>query len=520
MLVRDKSGQAENDPYAVAVSTGRTLAEPKGGNEMSINWRRSGDVDLATWSAALPIASEIRQAGEVADCWQAARPYSRLCLGMMAAESSFATDFAGDPATNKNALNLRPRGGLPGFQAFSSWQAGISEWRDRITSLTYAYKDTQTVADLIAIYAPSSDSNNVAAYVATVETIIARLTPAPTPGGNPVTLNMTADLVPLPPFESRIVLDAENHAWNDLGPRTVKGFVLHRMLGSLTGTDQWFRRGTASDGLTDWGSDADSATVYLWNSPLGFGGAGFSANRAAWASGPYNANGDAWGDGLAFVTKYGIDAVNRDETAWEISGNYGDSWSDAAQQTAAQACAHYAHNYGIQWDQFPVHPQDGFSFVRFHQEITGPKEKICPGPTVMNAIDAWIEKVRAILKTAQTAAVAPTPVPVPTPTPAPAPPPKPTPIPAPVPAVAYIAGVDKGLVSTWFGKTTGDDNKPYAYDESSPLAQAWLANSVKAGEYPAIVSVSHFDTRFYAMFSNGLVLWSPNATAQIKPLAA
>jgi hypothetical protein len=245
----------------------------------------------------------------------------------------------------------------------------------------------------------------------------ADLIATPIPGGPPVpdALTMTRDLIPLPDFEKRIITDAENDKWNALGKREVRGFVLHRQLGTLDGTDGWFRRGKASTGLTDWGQDNGSRRIYLWNSPEGFASPGASPDKSPWASGEFNKHGDAYGDGLAFVAKYGINAVNQLETAWEIAGNYNDPWPIEDQRDAAQACAHYAHNYGIRWDQFPIHPQDGFSFVRWHQEICGPAEKICPGPVVMAATPAWIEMVRAIMKTAQTAAASPLP-----PAPAPA----------------------------------------------------------------------------------------------------
>lgn len=380
----------------------------------SLNWRNSGDCNVADWIATIPIASRIRQDGEVQACYDAAKGYTRLCLGMLNAESSYATSFSADPATNKNALNLRPRGGS-GFSIFPSWSAGITEWLSRLTDPNYAYKDTQTVADLVAIYAPSSDNNNVIAYVNTVETVISRLAPIIQSTGVSTVpaLNMTQDLIPLPTVITKVILDSENMAWDNIGPKLVKGFVLHRQLGTNDGTDQYFRtmanaQTTRAGGLTEFGQRATGGEIFLWNSPLGFAGQGFSANRSPWASGVYNVHGDAYGDGLAFVRKYGVNAVNEYQVAWEIDGFYDDPWSDAAQAESAQACAHYAHNYGIQWDQFPIHPDDGFSFVRWHQELTGPAEKICPGPVVMNATPAWIERTRAIMKTAQTGATVPT----------------------------------------------------------------------------------------------------------------
>jgi hypothetical protein len=231
----------------------------------------------------------------------------------------------------------------------------------------------------------------------------------------PMVNNMTKGLIPLPTIINKLIPDAQNSAWDNLGQRTVKGFVLHRMLGSLDGTDVYFRgmanaQQTRSGGLTDYGQNATTGTVYQWNDPLGLPHPGVSPNRAGWASGVFNVNGDAYGDGLAFEQKYGLNAINRDQVSWEVDGTYGDPWSDAAMQIAAQACAHYAHDYGIPWDQFPIAPQDGFSFVRWHQEITGPAEKICPGPVVMQQTDVFIQKTKAIMQMAQTG-TAPQPMP-------------------------------------------------------------------------------------------------------------
>jgi hypothetical protein len=162
---------------------------------------------------------------------------------------------------------------------------------------------------------------------------------------------------------------------------------------------------TGAGGLTEFGQRATGGELFLWNSPGGFGGDGVTANRAPWASGRFNVHGDSYGDGLAFEQKYGVNAINGKAAAWEIDGWYNDPWSDAAQQEAAQACAHFAHNREITYIDFPMF--NGVSFTIWHQEITGPAEKICPGPVVMDATPAWIERVRAIMKTAQTGSSTP-----------------------------------------------------------------------------------------------------------------
>lgn len=148
---------------------------------MSINWRTSGDMSLEDFRSSLPATSQIIKRDEVETVYTAAKPYTRLMRGMLEAESSGATNFKTVPATMNNPLNMRVRGKEP-FQSFVSITQSIIEWKDRLTSATYAYGDTQTVAELVHVYAPAKDNNNEAQYVATVEAMINRY---PKVGTNP-----------------------------------------------------------------------------------------------------------------------------------------------------------------------------------------------------------------------------------------------------------------------------------------------------------------------------------------------
>lgn len=58
--------------------------------------------------------------------------------------------------------------------------------------------------------------------------------------------------VPHPAYHDRPIWKAEGKGQNNLGKRTVKGVVWHRILGSLKGTDGYFRRGDVN-ALTDYG---------------------------------------------------------------------------------------------------------------------------------------------------------------------------------------------------------------------------------------------------------------------------
>lgn len=144
-----------------------------------MNWRTIGDVPLTIWRDELDCVDSPLLA-EADAAWQAARPHSALALAMLWAESQYGTQFRRNSAGNRNALNLRPRGG-DGFQAFPTWASGVAEWRARVTDPAYAYRATETLADLVSVYAPSSDGNNERKYVSIVETMLRRW---PTTGGD------------------------------------------------------------------------------------------------------------------------------------------------------------------------------------------------------------------------------------------------------------------------------------------------------------------------------------------------
>jgi len=204
--------------------------------------------------------------------------------------------------------------------------------------------------------------------------------------------------VPHPPYIDDPITKSPGMGQDNLGKRSVKGVVWHRMVGQLRSTGRYFKFPTTY-ALTDYGigvaavdGEADDGVIMRWNDPLG--------HQSGWASGSYSAA--AYGDGLAFVAKNGINAINRDQASIEISGNYDTPLTESARNAICHLTAYWADQYRIPWDAWPIAPQDGFSFVRWHQEF-GPDNgtKVCPGSVVMRETSALIERVRGILKTAQ-----------------------------------------------------------------------------------------------------------------------
>lgn len=200
--------------------------------------------------------------------------------------------------------------------------------------------------------------------------------------------------VPHPAYLDHPIQKAEGHGQNNLGQRTVKGVVWHRMIGTLRGTDTYFKLPT-TDALTDYGVGVqgpdvtnDDGVIIRWNNPLGV--------QSGWASGPYKG---AWGDGKAFVEYHNNDlkVVNRDQASIEISGQYDTPLTPKSKAAIAALTAYWADQYKISWDKFPMCPE-GFSFVRYHQEFCLGTGKVCPGKVVMNETEEIMELVRKILK--------------------------------------------------------------------------------------------------------------------------
>ena len=216
--------------------------------------------------------------------------------------------------------------------------------------------------------------------------------------------------VPHPQFRDKPIVKPSGFGQDNLGQRRVKGVVWHRMIGTLNGTYQHFTSPKVA-ALTDYGvgvlaqdGAALDGVIDRYNDPEGF--------QSGWASGTYSSA--AYGDGAAFVAKYGVNAINRDQASIEISGiTYAVELSEKSRAAVAALTAYWADQYEIPWDVWPISPQDGFSFVRWHNEF-GPDNgsKPCPGSAVMAETSALIERTRAILKAYQ---ITDQPVPVPTP---------------------------------------------------------------------------------------------------------
>lgn len=218
-------------------------------------------------------------------------------------------------------------------------------------------------------------------------------------------MSLTFGNVKHPPFTNRLIPNAQTSAWDDLGQRKPLGVCQHSMVGSLWGTDAWFRRGRASTGLTDYGIGGATdgprwdGVILRWNDPRG--------RRSGWANGGSDG---LEGDGPLFVRTLGVSAINRDLVSIERSdgGNIQTPMSPKQFESICQLTAYWFDQAKVPWDRFPVHPAHGIVTHFLHYEFA---TKACPFPPVTNRIDEIQSRVRQILKAAQTATADPSPTP-------------------------------------------------------------------------------------------------------------
>jgi hypothetical protein len=166
----------------------------------------------------------------------------------------------------------------------------------------------------------------------------------------PVTeASVTFGKVPKPAVVNRH-LDTSN-PWISLDAqdRQIEAVVWHRMIGTLQGTDGWFRGEHAATaygiGVAATDGDALAGTIYEWIDP--------ASRYYGESSGPVSA---PYGDGLALFNLVGISQVNARSEAIEISGDYDTPLDAKSREAIVALTAWFADRRGIPWDVFPIIP--------------------------------------------------------------------------------------------------------------------------------------------------------------------
>lgn len=313
--------------------------------------------------------------------------------------------------------------------------------------------------------------------------------------------------VPHPPVQWRVLgPDRKPSGWSRLGPRRVVGTCVHRMEGTLRGTEQHFLSDDphGRDALTDYGIggalDGDlDGVVWGWLRP--------EDDRSPWANGPAD---HLEGDGPAFVRAHGVAAVNRDLRSIELSGRGETPVTPRQLEALARLVAHVHDAARVPWHAFPVYPESGAVTQLQHWEFAA---KGCPGPVLRGLTDAYQERARAIMGAAQTGLKGPS-----------------LPPPSQVqPKVPFAAGQDLAVAAWQFGSAERvlADGSPethpgssqvrrYRFDAQGVVSNAWLERAQAEDAYPAIAAWRQFPPlapggtpREAVRFANGWTLWSP-----------
>lgn len=97
-----------------------------------------------------------------------------FCLAFFIHESSAGTK--GVARVTKSVGNIRTTPGYQdyqGFRKYATWEEGIEDWYRLIRDLYMGEWNLMTVDQIIPVYAPASDGNNVDGYIATVKRLVA-----------------------------------------------------------------------------------------------------------------------------------------------------------------------------------------------------------------------------------------------------------------------------------------------------------------------------------------------------------
>lgn len=204
---------------------------------------------------------------------------------------------------------------------------------------------------------------------------------------------MTLGHVPAPPINVRLI--GIPPKVNGVGvnktiiPRKPLGSCVHSMVGTLWGTDGWFRRPDVQ-GLTDYGIGQKDmgggfAEIIQWCDPYGL--------LIPWANG--EATG-VEGDGAAFIAKFGIDQVNRGLVSIELDDN-GTPVDSQGRPTTPATSAQWS---SLCWMLAYVHAEmlgqtaATFEWNMHHKEFA---TKDCPFPRIYDFTIEYQAVVREIM---------------------------------------------------------------------------------------------------------------------------
>jgi hypothetical protein len=188
---------------------------------------------------------------------------------------------------------------------------------------------------------------------------------------------------PFPPITIRPLPDKFGNGM-DRGTRKRTGnTVAHSMLGTLDGSDAYFRRSDVA-ASTDYGIGGSldgikNGTIYQW--------VDVHSNRIPWASGPWHYPG--YGDGLKYFQTYGIYGINAYAESIEMSGQQSTVVTTEQWQKFVWLVAAINHDAGRSADEF--------FWSMHHREFCTPSYKDCPWPRVYNYTNEYLKAISDLM---------------------------------------------------------------------------------------------------------------------------
>jgi N-acetylmuramoyl-L-alanine amidase CwlA len=428
------------------------------------NWREIGDVPYTTWQSVIRSNGGPAELAGI-DGWNAASPHSALALAMLKVESSYATDFDANPASNRNPLNLKkPNGG--GYVWYPNWASGIEGWRERITSPLYksgVYKNTSTIKDLIYVYAPPFDQTKTTtdAYIDTIvrltndwERVGTGTTPAP--GGGNVALTIKQQIIPT---------TNRNRPGTKLNANPAKWITIHETGNYNAGAgaqmhSTFVRNGGGSEGVSFHMTVDDELAIQMM--PL---------------------------DEVAYHAGDGCDSRDTDlgcfqSVAIETCVNSDANWTVTKENLVQLCVAIIKGDSRLLFNGTNGH----FSPQRLgqHNKWSG---KNCPER--LRGEGSWANITGRIA----TGAVGQVPEPPPSTTP------------APVPDI--LPGLSLEVARRLFGQAKGDKTgRIYKYTATGTASRMWLEDGEATGEWPMIEEAWEYDEdHVYLVFEGGRVYY-------------
>ncbi len=96
-----------------------------------------------------------------------------FCLAFFVHESAAGT--RGEAVLTRNVGNIRAQAGFAsrdGYRLYNTWDESVRDWYRLIKDVYIGQWQLGTVDQIVPVYAPSSDNNDVAAYISDVETLV------------------------------------------------------------------------------------------------------------------------------------------------------------------------------------------------------------------------------------------------------------------------------------------------------------------------------------------------------------